>query len=70
MVRSNDNKDIGFARSLNRINVAFSRAKQLLVILGSSNTFTKVKSDDDNDDIKKAKDIYKNIFDMSLKGVL
>ncbi len=70
MVRSNDNKDIGFARSLNRINVAFSRAKQLLVILGSSNTFTKIKSNNNDDDIKKAKDVYKNIFDMSLKGAL
>ena len=69
MVRSNDKKDIGFARSLNRINVAFSRAKQLLVILGNSNTFTKVESND-NDDIKKAKDIYKKIFNMSFKGVL
>jgi len=69
MVRSNNRYNIGFARSLNRINVAFSRAKQLLVILGNSHTFTKVKSND-NDDIKKAKDVYKKIFNMSLKEEL
>jgi hypothetical protein len=70
MVRSNKNANIGFARSLNRINVAFSRAKQLLVILGSKETFTNIKVSDDKD-IKKAKKIYGNILNVSsLEGTL
>jgi len=69
MVRSNDAKNIGFARSLNRINVAFSRAKQLLVILGSKDTFT-INNTKDSEDITKAKKIYKSIFDISYKGIL
>lgn len=69
MVRSNNDGNIGFARSLNRINVAFSRAKQLLVILGSADTFTVYKKND-SADIIKAKKIYKNIFDISYKETI
>ena len=43
MVRNNDNKhgDIGFAKDYRRLNVALSRAKELLVLVGSSDMFTK-----------------------------
>ncbi|EMF47653.1 DNA helicase [Planococcus halocryophilus Or1] len=43
MVRNNQNKhgDIGFAKDYRRLNVALSRAKELLVLVGSSDMFTK-----------------------------
>ncbi|TWT05389.1 AAA family ATPase [Planococcus sp. CPCC 101016] len=43
MVRNNHNKhgDIGFAKDYRRLNVALSRAKELLVMVGSSEMFTK-----------------------------
>ncbi|MGI2329088.1 DEAD/DEAH box helicase [Planococcus sp. YIM B11945] len=43
MVRNNQNPhgDIGFAKDYRRLNVALSRAKQLLVLVGSSDMFTK-----------------------------
>ncbi|WP_422122473.1 AAA domain-containing protein [Planococcus sp. X10-3] len=43
MVRNNQNNhgDIGFAKDYRRLNVALSRAKQLLVMIGSSDMFTK-----------------------------
>jgi len=43
MVRNNQNAhgDIGFAKDYRRLNVALSRAKQLLVLIGSSDMFTK-----------------------------
>ena len=43
MVRNNQNNhgDIGFAKDYRRLNVALSRAKQLLVMIGSSEMFTK-----------------------------
>jgi hypothetical protein len=39
LVRNNDRGDIGFAKRLERINVAFSRAQELLVIVGSRDLF-------------------------------
>ena len=43
MVRNNQEKngDIGFANDYRRLNVALSRARELLVLVGSSNMFTK-----------------------------
>lgn len=42
MVRNNDNKygDIGFAKDYRRLNVALSRARELLVLIGSTEMFT------------------------------
>lgn len=42
MVRNHDNKqaDIGFAKDYRRLNVALSRAKEMLVLIGSTNMFT------------------------------
>ena len=40
MVRNNHNRDVGFAKKPERVNVAFSRAQELLVIVGCHNLFT------------------------------
>lgn len=44
-----EQKDFGFAQSPNRLNVALSRAKRLLIIVGNSELF-------------KQKDIYNNVY--------
>jgi superfamily I DNA and/or RNA helicase len=41
MVRNNGNKSVGFAKKPERVNVAFSRAQELLVIVGCHSLFTK-----------------------------
>lgn len=40
MVRNNNRGDVGFAKKSERVNVAFSRAQKLLVIVGSHSLFT------------------------------
>ena len=42
MVRNNANNKVGFAKTSERVNVAFSRAKELLIIVGCSDLFTKI----------------------------
>jgi superfamily I DNA and/or RNA helicase len=44
------NESLGFAESPNRLNVALSRAKRLLIVVGNSKHFSK-------------KEIYKNVFE-------
>jgi|AntDeeMinimDraft_5_1070356.scaffolds.fasta_scaffold06934_2 predicted DNA helicase len=41
LVRSNDCNNIGFLRDLRRINVALTRAKRKLIVIGDSSTVTK-----------------------------
>lgn len=43
MVRNNLDGDIGFAKKPERVNVAFSRAQELLIIVGCHSLFTKHK---------------------------
>ena len=63
LVRNNVNRSIGFASKTNRINVALSRARKYLIILGSSEQFayeTKTKNEKGEPAVK----IYKNIYDQ------
>jgi superfamily I DNA and/or RNA helicase len=40
MVRNNSKGDVGFAKKPERVNVAFSRAQELLIIVGCHHLFT------------------------------
>ena len=57
LVRNNKSSNIGFAKKPNRINVAFSRAKKALIILGHRNTFPYGKRKVD------ATAMYKEVYD-------
>ena len=41
MVRNNERGDVGFTKKPERVNVAFSRAQELLIIVGCHDLFTK-----------------------------
>lgn len=56
-VRNNPNGNIGFSSDPRRINVALSRAQELMIIVGCSHTFA-------NSDNKDASIIYSNIYDI------
>ncbi|KAF5346141.1 hypothetical protein D9758_009985 [Tetrapyrgos nigripes] len=43
LTRSNTNKDIGFMFSPERLNVLLSRARNAIIIIGNSNTFTQAR---------------------------
>jgi superfamily I DNA and/or RNA helicase len=57
LVRNNEHRQIGFASKINRINVAFSRARKVLIILGSDKQFCYEGKN------KEAKSTYKTIYD-------
>ena len=57
LVRNNRSGYIGFAKKSNRINVAFSRARKALIILGSKEQFAYEAKNEE------AKKIYKHVYD-------
>jgi len=63
-VRNNNINEIGFAKEMERINVALSRAQELLIIVGCSELFTKAKG--------KAPTYYSNVVNVinNHKGIL
>ena len=63
MVRNNQNKhgDIGFAKDYRRLNVALSRAKELLVLVGSSEMFTERAKQ------AETKQMYKHVLEVVKK---
>jgi superfamily I DNA and/or RNA helicase len=60
MVRNNkdSNGDIGFANDYRRLNVALSRARELLVLVGSSQMFT------ERTKRKEAREMYSRLLDI------
>ena len=60
MVRNHDNPkdDIGFAKDYRRLNVALSRAKELIVLIGSSKMFTERAKN------KETRQMYTHVLDM------
>lgn len=63
MVRNHDNKedDIGFAKDYRRLNVALSRARELLVLIGSTKMFTERTKH------KDTKQMYMHVLEASKK---
>lgn len=60
--RSNDNpREVGFLKELNRINVALSRAKRKMVLIGDFKTLTNVKKGENADEIRE---IFRMIYDF------
>ncbi|HEY9853281.1 MAG TPA: AAA domain-containing protein [Leptolyngbyaceae cyanobacterium] len=56
MVRNNRKKDVGFAKKLERVNVAFSRAQELLIVVGCHSLFTQ--------EARGVGSMYSNISDI------
>lgn len=55
------NFDIGFAKTPERLNVALSRARRLLIVVGNKNFFYKFKDSEGNP-------LYKNAIDEIAKN--
>jgi len=60
LVRNNKQHNVGFAKKPNRVNVAFSRAKNLLIIVGNPNNFTFGKDE-------KSIKMYRQVFNIAKK---
>jgi superfamily I DNA and/or RNA helicase len=63
MVRNHDNEqdDIGFAKDYRRLNVTLSRARELLVLIGSSKMFTERTKH------KETRQMYTNVLEVVKK---
>ncbi|SEM51553.1 Superfamily I DNA and/or RNA helicase [Mesobacillus persicus] len=63
MVRNHDNKqdDIGFAKDYRRLNVALSRARELLVMVGSTKMFTERSKN------RGAREMYTHVLESAKK---
>ncbi len=64
LVRNNKFRDIGFAKEVERINVAFSRAQNLLVIVGCAMLFTQEAKGNQG----KAIQAYGRVYDLALQN--
>lgn len=62
MVRNNHQGIVGFAKTPERVNVAFSRAKELLVIVGCHDLFTSIPI---YKEVSKVVDRYRGFIDVS-----
>ncbi|TQE88524.1 AAA domain-containing protein [Ureibacillus sp. FSL K6-8385] len=58
MVRNNPHGEIGFAKDYRRLNVALSRARELLIIIGSSEMFTKRTKRNET------KEMYQHLYEV------
>jgi len=58
MVRNNPHGEIGFAKDYRRLNVALSRARELLMIVGSSDMFTMRPKK------KETREMYQHLFNV------
>jgi superfamily I DNA and/or RNA helicase len=67
LVRSNDNKDIGFLSDMRRMNVALTRAKKKLVVIGDSATLSNHRFYKDFLDYVETINAYKSAASMALQ---
>lgn len=65
LVRSNEEGEIGFLKELRRINVAMTRARKKLVVIGDSATLGQNKFYSDLIDYSVANNAYKSVFEFS-----
>ena len=71
IVRSNDEGKLGFLKDVRRLNVAFSRAKELLIVVGNHISASKkiTIDNEENPFIEIIDYILENSTDCSLKEV-
>lgn len=66
LVRSNDNGDIGFLKDYRRINVALTRAKQKLIVIGDSSSIAQDKFYQDYINFIEKEEAYKSAFEYDI----
>ncbi len=64
LVRSNENSEIGFLQDTRRLNVALTRAKQKLIVIGDSATLAGHKFYDDFLDYVTEKNVHKTAWEL------
>jgi hypothetical protein len=68
LVRNNDQGSVGFARKPERVNVAFSRAQELLIIVGSRELFCERARNTGRGDEPAATAIYGKVAEVVQKA--